>query len=589
VSSVRTVVAVTVLVVAASSVATVGGAVGTATAGDDPGGLTDADASPDESASAVASAGGVERDDAERARRAANGTNETDEETERNGSHAGVVQTVTYARTPGERGSIRATHRYRVGPNASSVVVYDYENAAVLESNGFVRRSNGRWTWDGRVDRPSLTLRIHVNGSESDADSAGEFGGPEWVDTGRWSLAHPPVEFAYRSDARGGWAYSWRDPALVERRTRFDGAGYDGSAVVYLGAHETYETSAAGQRLRLVRPRGVSERGTDPDRVLDTLATAAEQLDVGARDRLVNAFAAPEPLGRGGLTAAGRNGSQDFWVAANRTVTAPTNLWVHEYVHTRQNLSLGPGMAWFREASATYYAGVLSVRQGVDGREGFERFAERLRANATADAVLASRSTWSTPMAPYRKGMRVLAALDARIRDATDRNRTLVDVFRRLNEHPGTVGYDDFAAVVANVSGASLSDWLDAHVRGSARANPPTAPWPYTDPSGSADADGDGLTSDAERRLGTHPFAADTDGDGRNDGHEVALGTDPLDADTDRNGTSDGFELATGRPLLGPVAGSTTADWTPISGLLGWYAGGIAVVGPAANGSASRP
>jgi YD repeat-containing protein len=43
------------------------------------------------------------------------------------------------------------------------------------------------------------------------------------------------------------------------------------------------------------------------------------------------------------------------------------------------------------------------------------------------------------------------------------------------------------------------------------------------------DSDGDGLSDDEERRIGTDPFNPDTDGDGYPDGLEVALGSDPLD------------------------------------------------------------
>lgn len=46
---------------------------------------------------------------------------------------------------------------------------------------------------------------------------------------------------------------------------------------------------------------------------------------------------------------------------------------------------------------------------------------------------------------------------------------------------------------------------------------------------GSLDSDGDGLTDEEERRLGTNPLNPDTDGDGYPDGLEVALGSDPLD------------------------------------------------------------
>ncbi len=43
------------------------------------------------------------------------------------------------------------------------------------------------------------------------------------------------------------------------------------------------------------------------------------------------------------------------------------------------------------------------------------------------------------------------------------------------------------------------------------------------------DSDGDGLSDDEERRLGTNPFDPDTDHDGYPDGLEVALGSNPLD------------------------------------------------------------
>lgn len=56
-----------------------------------------------------------------------------------------------------------------------------------------------------------------------------------------------------------------------------------------------------------------------------------------------------------------------------------------------------------------------------------------------------------------------------------------------------------------------------------------SAALPATALSGAIDSDGDGLTDEEERRLGTDPFNADTDGDGYPDGLEVALGSNPLD------------------------------------------------------------
>lgn len=54
--------------------------------------------------------------------------------------------------------------------------------------------------------------------------------------------------------------------------------------------------------------------------------------------------------------------------------------------------------------------------------------------------------------------------------------------------------------------------------------------WIEFSAEGVLDSDGDGLTDDEERELGTDPFDPDTDGDGVPDGVEVWTGTDPLDA-----------------------------------------------------------
>ena len=58
------------------------------------------------------------------------------------------------------------------------------------------------------------------------------------------------------------------------------------------------------------------------------------------------------------------------------------------------------------------------------------------------------------------------------------------------------------------------------------------------------DTDGDGLTDDEEKTLGTDPTKPDTDGDGLNDGDEVKkTKTDPLKPDTDGDGENDNVEV----------------------------------------------
>lgn len=79
--------------------------------------------------------------------------------------------------------------------------------------------------------------------------------------------------------------------------------------------------------------------------------------------------------------------------------------------------------------------------------------------------------------------------------------------------------------------------------------------------TGVADADGDGLSDDAETRYGTDPRNPDTDGDGVGDGVEAWKATNPLvqdwntgdwNRDTDGDGETDDWEIANGTDPLSP-------------------------------------
>lgn len=99
------------------------------------------------------------------------------------------------------------------------------------------------------------------------------------------------------------------------------------------------------------------------------------------------------------------------------------------------------------------------------------------------------------------------------------------------------------------------------------------------------DGDGDGLSDDEEKRMGSDPLEMDTDGDGLTDYEEVLLGTSPLFADSDGDLITDTLELsgyvytstaATGAvtntfhssPLEADTNHDGIGDWVE------WYAGG---------------
>ncbi len=82
--------------------------------------------------------------------------------------------------------------------------------------------------------------------------------------------------------------------------------------------------------------------------------------------------------------------------------------------------------------------------------------------------------------------------------------------------------------------------------------NGPFRTGPAADPL-EADADGDGLTDQAEADLKTDPAKPDSDADGLSDLDEAkGYGTNPLEADTDGDGFKDGDEVANRYDPNGP-------------------------------------
>ena len=117
-----------------------------------------------------------------------------------------------------------------------------------------------------------------------------------------------------------------------------------------------------------------------PRSVLDSLADASNALRVGDRDDEVFVVAAPTSGVQWGVRGY-QTGESDLWVRDVEPVDSAENPWVHEYVHTRQDFALDPEMRWFREASASYYAALLTYEQG---RVPYDGFSQRIGAGANS-------------------------------------------------------------------------------------------------------------------------------------------------------------------------------------------------------------
>jgi YD repeat-containing protein len=100
-------------------------------------------------------------------------------------------------------------------------------------------------------------------------------------------------------------------------------------------------------------------------------------------------------------------------------------------------------------------------------------------------------------------------------------------VFSSLNTALPSTQMHEAESIVFSVEDSATGGQQISKSKPPATLEPAGATSSLTNP---LDSDGDGLSDEDERRLGTDPFNPDTDGDGYPDGLEVALGSDPLDA-----------------------------------------------------------
>jgi len=469
---------------------------------------------------------------------------------------AAVSRTVSFSRQPHDQGNVTVSVEYDVGRDAEQLIATVPDGASVESIDGFEsgsRYDGWQYVWDQHTGDPSLTVEVPVN------KSSGAFSGLDFADTESWTLLRSTAGFsaAYYSDADSEWVYSWRGDDRFRTDFEAAGAAHVSSGMAYLGEHETHSGTAGEQSVTLVVPEAASP-GATSEETFALLAESRAAFRFGGVDDHVDVYVGPSPLRKGGYY----RGPASFWVHEDSLGNGGT--LVHEYVHTRQSYRPSDEMEWFDEGSANYYRELFQYEQGL---QSYNSFRSDVVGDGNTTGALANRSTWSAADLEYHRGERVAAALDAKLRQETDGQRTLQDVLRRMNDQSGELGYGDFKRIVAAVAGTSLDGWLDEYVQTDALPPMPDDADYYTLPSPDVDSDGDGLPNADEREHGTSVTARDTDEDGLGDRQEIEThGTDPTDADTDGDGLDDGAEVEKHEtdPTVEDTDGDGVDDWAEV-------------------------
>lgn len=377
---------------------------------------------------------------------------------------AGQIQlTKELSLTPDRPGEISVTYRFSIPDSLTELSIRLPGEASVTSTRGFGDR-DGEYVWDERLSNPSITFRLPANETKAATGPIADEGQYQFVDAGDWALVEVP-----------GIGASWRSHggATLATEVAVDGDGAAGPNIAYLGDVREYTHEAADQSFRLAVPER-ADLAEDPDDIFESVGDAAASLRVRDRDEDVFMVAAPTTDVEWAVHGI-QTGEADFWVRDEERLDRANNVWLHEYVHTRQDYDPATETRWFTEASASYYAALLALEQE---RIEFDDFRDRIEMGergSTADAVLSKPGTWEG-IAPYTKGALVAGELDREIRLSSD-GRSLQHVFRAMNTEDGRVSGADFRAMVRESGDDRVGSLVDEYV--TTRSTP--SMWSVTD------------------------------------------------------------------------------------------------------------
>ncbi|WP_121744073.1 M61 metallopeptidase family protein [Natronorubrum halophilum] len=360
---------------------------------------------------------------------------------------------------PDRPGEFEAEMTFEVPESVSRLEITLESEADVRSVEGFEANGDGTYRWTEGTDEPTVRFTMPADrtgpvGYQHDGD------GYTFVDTGDWGVVQVP-----------GVGLSYRTPGSVtlgiEETVSVAGPGAAGTDVAFFGRVTEHERTVDGETIRLVVPDAADLRER-PDDILESLATASGQLEVGSSDTEVFVVAVPTDVDWGPRGV--QYGQSDAWVVADAPLEEASNVWLHEYVHVRQgfanpNVGTTTEVEWLVEAQADYYAGLLAYEQGLIRFSEFSQHLERGERSPYADGTLADPRSWEDERTDYVKGALVAGELDRRLRLASDGDRTLADVFRQLNAQHERVSETDLLTALEEAGGEAVRDAAERYTR----------------------------------------------------------------------------------------------------------------------------
>lgn len=209
--------------------------------------------------------------------------------------------------------------------------------------------------------------------------------------------------------------------------------GFVGLRIILLGEYEKVTHHAGCQKLVVLNPKGYNFNTKSKLRVVDS---ASRLLDFGRTPSTVRFFAAPY-IG-GDLEGVVPNYDNEVLIEGSSSVHSPDNVWVHEYVHTKQMGEYGDNLGWINEAAAEYFAARVSLELGLISPLEYDYWLSK-NTHSSSEVKLVNAKHEDVA---YNWGSVILAESDVFLHESG--NRSLLQVYQDLIQYPASKGYDDF-------------------------------------------------------------------------------------------------------------------------------------------------
>lgn len=209
-------------------------------------------------------------------------------------------------------------------------------------------------------------------------------------------------------------------------------SGYIGGSMLFIGEYEKFSLDAGCQQLVAVVPES-AKMPAKTTQYLKLVREAAGSMDVGNSYDKVVFFVSPSTLsgGRGGFTISEYGEPQnEIVVSDQQLLISPTQTWVHEYIHTRQDFVASKEAIWINEGIAEYYTARIMLESGSIAPRAYDFWLTEADRKQGDESLVGVR----TQASAYHKGGLIIAFLD---RALQSRGSSFMEVYTWMNMQDG--------------------------------------------------------------------------------------------------------------------------------------------------------